>query len=463
MSEDRADPSPPHAYKLAFARAALLLAALAALAIAGSAAGSRDLTASVSAPTPGIDNTTIAVNLTAYNAGTGAGSTVQLQLYLDGNATGPVHDVGNLANGENASAFENLTLACGVHQLNVTVDPSDGVPETDETNNNASLTLLVLPFANFSYVLTGSPGTITVELDAAASHGCAPLNYTWNLGGFTRYGALANTTPPAGDLTAILVVQAPSNPLLLNSLKRVIPIPNGGPLLTVSVPSHTIQTLTPLALAIEADDPDGSVDAYFIDFGDGNTSTSLVDAATYRYHASGAFNLTVRVTDNLGATNETRLSLAVSNRLPEADTSFGFWVTTVGTPVTFNASRSSDPEGAPLTIVWQFGDGSNATGPVVNHTYANPGSYTVNVTVTDAAGDSRTAQVNVRVEPAPSTGWLLPVIGGIIALLALLLLLFLLLGRRRRDGTQEVPPKSGEPNPPPKSAGEGSSPKPPSP
>lgn len=454
---DRRPSRQPNTLRPAALGLVLLALALSALSLAGAALAARDLTTTLSAPSTVVDNSTFEVNLTAYNSGSGAGSSVQMQLFVDGNASGPVQDVGNLANGENRSAYENLTLACGVHQLNVTVDPSDGVPETNESNNNASLTLLVLPIANFTYDITGTLGNFTVVFDATSSHGCAPLNYTWNLGGLPRYGAVVNITPTAGNFTAVLVVNSATDPLLLNSAQQTLTIPNAAPSLSISVPATTIATLTPLALAIEADDPDGSVNAYLIDFGDGNGSSSLVDAATYRYHASGTFTVTVRVEDNLGASNQSTLTVNVTNRAPEADTTFAFWVTTPGTPVTFNASRSVDPEGGPLTIVWQFGDGGNATGPIVDHAYAAPGTYQVNVTVTDSGGASRSAQVTVRVEPGPSNGWLLPVIGGLIAALALFLLFFLFLRRRGKDDTSDAPKAGGPPQ------GEGSSPKPPSP
>ena len=51
--------------------------------------------------------------------------------------------------------------------------------------------------------------------------------------------------------------------------------------------------------------------------------------------------------------------------------------------VTFSAS-ATDPEGAPLSYAWSFGDGGSATGANVSHTYA-AGSYTATLTVSDGA------------------------------------------------------------------------------
>jgi PKD domain len=65
-----------------------------------------------------------------------------------------------------------------------------------------------------------------------------------------------------------------------------------------------------------------------------------------------------------------------------------------GSAITFDASSSTDPDigrtdlgrTEALTYVWHFSDGTNATGDVVTHTFANNGTYTASLTVTDAFG-----------------------------------------------------------------------------
>jgi PKD repeat protein len=449
--------------------ASLLLAGAAALLLAGPALASRDLTVTVVGPTTATDNATLTYNLTTSNSGTGAGSTSETQLYVNGNATGALHDFGNLADGENHSALENVTLACGIYTVNATVDPADQVPENNETNNNATLTLVVTPFANFTAVQSGVAGSITVTLDASSSHGCAPLNYTWNVGGVTFYGANISYTPPAGNLTVELAVRGGNNSLLTGRVTRVLVIPNAAPSVSLSLADDTIPTGWPLGLSVTADDTDGTVASTWIDFGDGNTSTSPVTASTYEYHRGGNFTVTVRVTDNLNVTSESTVLVHVSNRAATIVTSFPYWETEAGTPIEFNASGSTDPDGEPLDITWDFGDGTTGSGPVVNHTYDTPGTYMAKVRVTDAGGDTTEQTMQIRIDPKPSGGsawWLWILILAVLALLAIMIL-----RRRRDDEKAETPPPTDKPTAPgetpgapgDKPSGEGSSSKPPSP
>jgi PKD repeat protein len=72
-----------------------------------------------------------------------------------------------------------------------------------------------------------------------------------------------------------------------------------------------------------------------------------------------------------------------------------------GTPVSFNAGGSSDPQGQPLTYAWTFGDGSTGTGLTTTHTYAAPGTYAVTVTVKDTSGLTGFASSGATIAAGP--------------------------------------------------------------
>lgn len=62
----------------------------------------------------------------------------------------------------------------------------------------------------------------------------------------------------------------------------------------------------------------------------------------------------------------------------------------VGTPTSFDASASSDPDGTIVTYAWEFGDGKRKTtsSPTTKHAYRKPGKYRVTLTVVDDHGCS---------------------------------------------------------------------------
>jgi glucose/arabinose dehydrogenase/chitodextrinase len=69
-------------------------------------------------------------------------------------------------------------------------------------------------------------------------------------------------------------------------------------------------------------------------------------------------------------------------------------------PVSVDASASVDPDGTIASYAWDFGDGTTGTGVTASHTYANAGSYTVTLTVTDDKGATAVATRPILVRPA---------------------------------------------------------------
>ena len=73
--------------------------------------------------------------------------------------------------------------------------------------------------------------------------------------------------------------------------------------------------------------------------------------------------------------------------------------------VHFDASSSTDPDGQIVSYAWNFGDGNTGSGRIVTHTYADPGSYTPSLTVTDDRGAAHTATGDaITVFHPPGTG-----------------------------------------------------------
>ena len=65
--------------------------------------------------------------------------------------------------------------------------------------------------------------------------------------------------------------------------------------------------------------------------------------------------------------------------------------------VVFNASESNDADSMISDYAWDFGDGNTDTGDVVSHIFADPGDFGVQLTVTDAAGNSNSSTTIITV------------------------------------------------------------------
>ena len=65
--------------------------------------------------------------------------------------------------------------------------------------------------------------------------------------------------------------------------------------------------------------------------------------------------------------------------------------------IQFDASGSFDSNATVVSYEWNFGDGETDTGVTTNHTYKNPGKYTVTLIVTDNTGKIYSKSIIVTV------------------------------------------------------------------
>jgi len=85
---------------------------------------------------------------------------------------------------------------------------------------------------------------------------------------------------------------------------------------------------------------------------------------------------------------------SVYNIPPSAELSLTPLVPHPGQSAEFNAEGSDDANDSIESIVWQFGDGHEATGPVVSHVYPDAGQYMVTLLLTDSkGGETRMTQL----------------------------------------------------------------------
>ncbi len=150
------------------------------------------------------------------------------------------------------------------------------------------------------------------------------------------------------------------------------------------------------------DRDEGGLEWYNWDFGDGSAVVRTNDnALTHSYENAGTYTISLKVEDNEGAADSTEQVIQTENQPPLAV----LQVTPVNGQapheITYTATNSVDPDGEISVYRIDFDDGSSVLNSAGTYTYANDGSYTVQLTVEDNLGRTDTASVTVSVVTLP--------------------------------------------------------------
>jgi len=153
---------------------------------------------------------------------------------------------------------------------------------------------------------------------------------------------------------------------------------------------------------MSSSDSDGSIIHYQWSFGDGTTGSGAM--ISHWFTSGGAFPVTLTVTDDDGATDQVTQTVRVGPTNVPPVASFTATQMSDGW-VQLDASGSYDPDGTIVSYLWDTGDGSNETGPVVWHRYTSSGPFLVTLTVVDnGSASANTSQlVQLAAANAPPT------------------------------------------------------------
>ncbi len=158
--------------------------------------------------------------------------------------------------------------------------------------------------------------------------------------------------------------------------------------------SLTETTGSPIATATRprgvAITPDGR--GVYVSGDDGNLLFPAMRVSGFGVGAGGAFTPLPSSPFNPGMTGMGELADVATTPNQPPIARFGVNVGRPGFPSTFDASASSDSDGAIVRYDWDFGDGTTLAngGPTPTHTFPGLDDYQVTLTVTDNEGCSRT-------------------------------------------------------------------------
>ena len=263
-------------------------------------------------------------------------------------------------------------------------DNEGGVGVYSRTKRVLNRAPVALFTENATTVLTGE----IIYFDASASYDLDGIivNYLWDFGDGKKATGISVNHAYSNNgtyLVTLKVIDDDGASAISTSVKVIL---NRLPVALFSETAEVAPTGQNITFdATLSYDPDGTIVDYFWDFGDGATANGKI--VNHAYFDNGTYTVMLVVTDDDGANASSMSTKGILNRPPVASFTQSAESVFTGEPITFNANNSYDPDGCIISYFWDFGNGASASGIFVNYSYAEDGTYTVTLAVTDDDGE----------------------------------------------------------------------------
>ncbi len=261
-----------------------------------------------------------------------------------------------------------------------------------------------VPSAGADQLVTAS--LVAFDAGASVDPDGGTLSYLWDFGdGQTGEGATPSHVYAAtGTYDVGLTVTDDSGTRNAATTDRMIVVVNAAPIADaggdlIGAPGER--------LAFEASrsiDPDGAIVAYDWDFRDGATARG--ERVEHAFTAPGVYNVRLRVADDTFHLKAVDYAVArVTINDPPIPIAVGPARAAPGDVVRFDGRSSFDRDGTIATYRWDFSDAERpATGGAIERAFADPGVYSVQLTVADDSGASNASvktEIAIAINHAP--------------------------------------------------------------
>jgi len=317
---------------------------------------------------------------------------------LSENATSWFWDFGDGTNATEQNVSHTYTSA-GNYTVNLTVSNADGSDSEVKTDYIVvGEPLPGAPVANFT--ATPTSGTVPLTVNFTDQSTGTVSSYAWD---FNYDGNVDSTEQSpsytygtAGTYTVNLTVIGPggSDFEVKTGYIKVTGSSPGKPVAAFS--ASPASGKAPLTVAF-TDTSTGTPTKWKWSFGDGTSSTQ--QNPVHKYSKAGKYTVSLTVTNAKGSNTVTETDYIKVTANPVAN--FTSSVTLGKAPLSVVFTDTST--GTPATWKWTFGDGTSSTVQNPTHKYSKAGTYTVNLTVKNAAGSNtvtKTDYIKVTEKPA---------------------------------------------------------------
>lgn len=310
--------------------------------------------------------------------------------------TGSVSYVWTINGGSETTSTTDSTSfqSTGTYEIKVVATDSDSITATayfnETVNSDPSITI------NSSQNPTDVGNTVTFS--SSESGGTAPFNYTWELNG-VKVGYNSTYSTSFGSSGSQLVFLTITDSLGNTQTQSFTETVNADPSVTIT----SSQNPTDLGNSVTfTANPSGGSGSYSYQWYIGGTLVSGATSSSFQhtFSSTGTFNVSVQVTDGTG--NQANSSLSeIVNADPAVSITSSQDPTDAGNQITFTAGVSGGT--GTDSYAWTINDANQATTlNTLTTSFGSQGTYVVNVTATDANGNTAKASFNETVAADPT-------------------------------------------------------------
>jgi PKD repeat protein len=274
----------------------------------------------------------------------------------------------------------------------------------------------IRPLYAYLYFESSNSGyaPLTVTMAGNGTGGVPPYSYSWKLGDGSKATGITvtHTYTTAGIYTATLTVNDSRGSSASDDETIVV--------LNSNSTTGTLQAsivfdsanVGPLPLSVTmTGEASGGTSPYSYTWAFGDSSTGVGDDLTHTYTKvpSGCaqakcdylVNLTVddSAGNSVGATAQVVIDV---NSTPSFKASMTDSPASGVAPLWVSFSANASGGTSPYSFAWAFGDGSTGSDASCQHTYTDPGTYTVQLTAVDANGSIAQVTSTILAYPAPT-------------------------------------------------------------
>lgn len=378
-----------------------------AVSVAASGAATADIQAA--------EGDTVNLQTTVRNSGSRASGPLTVAFFADVPGWGTWYlggkFIANLA--PNASQVVeiawNTSNYWGDMTIRAVVNPYGRVPEADDDtdNNTNAITAQITPLnpppvAAFTATPTLGGKPLTVQFTSNSTGSIT--GYLWDFGDGTTSTAQnpSHEYGQVGVYPVTLTTTGPSGDDILRK-EAYIQVTNAAVPPIAAFSANQRQGVAPLTVAF-TNSSTGSITGYLWDFGDSKTSTQTSPSHTYT--SPGTYTVKLTASGPGGSDAETKSAYVVVTEAvvePAAPVAM-FSATPLQGTAPLSVKFSDASTGTINTRLWDFGDDSTSTQSSPSHTYTQPGTYTVKLTVGGPGGEDVETKSALIVVTAPTGG-----------------------------------------------------------